>query len=308
MSRILLIGCGTWGRLILRDLLAMGVQTIVADNDEQTLHSALSMGARATWTPTSGSHDCDGVIVATPASTHLAVIEQLDQCGSMAPIFCEKPLADNTAAADRLVQRGAPAVYVMHIWRYHPGVRKLKALFDAGLIGELTLVRSVRTNWTSPRTDVDALANMAPHDLSILQYLLGDIPEPRYASCEQLDGVIVSATAALQDEHGPPCIFEVSNRYGEKRREIRLHGTQGVLVMRDEQSGIIELISGSGFIVPDHTELYEYEKSSALMTELKAFIDYLGDADDRELCSVNAGADVVRVIDRIRLMGQGAAR
>lgn len=307
MSRVLLIGCGTWGRLILRDLLAMGVETLVADSDDQALQAALTLGARAAWTPVSGNHECDGVIVATPASSHLAVIEQLDQCGSTVPIFCEKPLADTSAAADRLLERDGPALYVMHIWRYHPGVRKLKELYDSGLIGDLTLVRSVRTNWTSPRTDVDALANMAPHDLSILQYLLGDIPELRYASCEFLDGLIVGATVSLQDKHGPPCLFEVSNRYGEKRREIRLHGTRGVLVMRDEQSGIIDFITGGGFIVPDKTEHHDYAGTSALMTELKTFINYLDDADDSELCSASSGAEVVRVIDQIRLSGQGAS-
>jgi predicted dehydrogenase len=300
---ILLLGCGAWGRVILRDLLGLDVTVTVVESDEAARQQALQAGASEALSIIPRPGPYNGVVVATPASTHADVILALDRAGSNVPIFCEKPLADTGANAQRILDREGPPVYVMHIWCYHPGIRKLKQLLDDGTIGQPGMLHSVRTNWTSPRQDVDTLANMAPHDLAILQYLLGEIPPVTCVSAEYLAGVCVGAVISLQAPGGPPCVVEVSNRYGEKRREFRVHGSDGVLVLPDDSSGHLQLVAGSGYLKPDNIEHIDYRGASAMHTQLSAFLAFLGTGNDSALCPVRDGANVVQIIDQIRAMG-----
>jgi len=301
--KIGLIGCGIWGSKILRELLSLGIEVAVVEQGTMQMEN-LDPNVEI-----SGSTELvtkvDGWVIATPASTHRAVVEELDCLSNTAPIFCEKPLAASVEDAEWFIKREASApIFVMHIWTFHPGIQKLRELFKEGLIGQLTQIRSTRVNWTSPRTDVDCLSNLGPHDLSIFQYILGDIPKARYAVGESIAGKLVSCLGLLQESSGPKCIFEVSNRYGEKRREVRLHGTEGVLVFNEGDGNFIELIRGEGNILPNEVETFAYPSNSALRSELQVFCRYLATGDARGLPSLKSGIRVINVIDSIRKLIQ----
>lgn len=297
--KLALVGYGVWGELILRDLLELGVAVDVVEVNASRRQLALDAGADGSLASIDTIEGVDGIIIATPATTHAAVILQLDACKNTVPIFCEKPLAGSTADARILTERAGPPIYVMHIWRYHAGIRKLKEVYESGAIGELTMIRTVRANWTSSRTDVDALKNLAPHDLSIFQFIIGDLPSVVCATSERIDGKVVGCIGVLKNNSGPVCIFEVSNRYGEKRREVRLHGTKGVLVLPHDRGASIQYIRGAGTILPEMVEAIRFEPVSALKTEFIAFLEYLKTGDASHLCSVEDGAAVVIELDNI---------
>lgn len=302
MMKFALIGCGLWGAVILRDLVQLGNQVNVIELDSQHAADALSLGAERVSKELKDITNADAVIIATPASTHAEIIHALDAMGNMLPIFCEKPLVDSSAHARGLLLRSGPPLFVMHIWRYHPGVIKLRELYTEGCIGALTQFKSLRANWTSPRTDVDTLMNMAPHDLSILQFLLGRIPPVISATAERINGEIKSCLAILKDPDGPSCIVEVSNRYAEKRREVRMHGVEGVLVLPNDTDGEILLTRAGGSIFASNVNRFSYEKRSAMQQQLCEIMDYLKTGDDRKLCSAKAGAEVVQALDQIKAL------
>ena len=297
-----LVGYGIWGQRILENLVSMSVPVTVCDTDPARRRLSLKAGADAFVEQLESMPKVHGYIIATPASTHAAIISRLDDLGNQAALFVEKPLTDSASEAQLLTHRSGPPVYVMHIWTYHAGIRKLKELLESGVIGAPTLLRSTRANWTSPRSDVDSLGNLAPHDLSIFHFLLGHLPHPSNASAEFVNGALVGCVACLQDDDGPPCILEVSNRYSEKRREVRVHGEYGVLVLPDDTTGAINLIRGGGFIVPERTEAISYSGPSALETELRAFLAYLNGDQGASLWDIQVGVDVVRAIDEIRTL------
>jgi len=297
---ITLIGCGIWGRIILRNLIDLNVSVSVLDTDPEIQKKALENGANLVIDDIKNLDKNDAIIIATPATTHADIILQLDNSGNTSPIFCEKPLTESSKTAQKLLNRKGPPLYVMHIWCHHPGIRLLKKLCDQGIIGKINQIKSTRANWTSPRQDVDCLSNLAPHDLSIFQYLLGNIPEPTFVSTEIIDQHIVGCTTIFKNKNQTTCIFEVSNRYAEKRREIRVHGTKGVLVLPDDQVGSISHIQPGGFITAENIKQYPYEKTSALQTELSDFLHFLKTDNSEKLCSATNGAEIVFTIDKIR--------
>ncbi|MGJ8661299.1 MAG: Gfo/Idh/MocA family protein [Bacteroidota bacterium] len=298
--QFMLIGCGIWGNKILRELLDLGANVQVIDSNMDAQKAAQQMGAQNVSHKLKFIGSVDAVIVATEASSHADIIFELDELGYQVPIFCEKPLTDTSQNAQRLLDRKGYPIYVMHIWRYHSGIQKLKQLYDDGIIGHLTQIHSIRTNWTSPRKDVDSLSNLAPHDLSIIQYVLGELPELKSAHSEIIDNELVGCIAILKNENQPTCIFEISNRYAEKRREVRLHGENGVLVLPDDSQGVIQLIKGPGHIIPDKIETYSYEKTSALKYQMQIILKSLQSGNVDELCSLKDGTDIIFCIDNIR--------
>jgi predicted dehydrogenase len=121
------------------------------------------------------SADIDAVVISTPAQTHHALAVAALSAGKH--ILVEKPLATSTAEIDEIAQiakKTGRVAMVGHTFLYNPAVRYLKGLIDAGELGDIRYIYSQRLNLGRIRSDVDALWNLAPHDVSIIQYLLGD--------------------------------------------------------------------------------------------------------------------------------------
>ncbi|WP_020597004.1 Gfo/Idh/MocA family protein [Spirosoma panaciterrae] len=291
-----LIGCGIWGRQILTTLLKLSVRVLVYDIHPQHCDQALQIGATDATSQLDLLKQATGLIVATPASTHRAVLEQIRFFGK--PIFVEKPLTTSYADALAIGNLALPPTFLMHIWRYHPGIRLLGAIHQSGRLGRLLMLRTSRTNWTSPRLDTDSLRTLAPHDLTIIQQILGYIPAPKAAVAERHGGHIRSLTAILGTD--PGCIIDVSTRYADKRREVRLQGTEGVAVLANEQTNAIDIWYGN-----DHTSVAErqyeqlfFDPTPPLELELASFIAYLRGGPP-PLSSLAEGIDLMRLIDEI---------
>lgn len=291
-----LVGCGRWGQAILRDLVALGCRVTVIDTDPASREAAGVHGATASFATTADLPAVDGIIVATPATTHADVVEEL--LGRGVPVFCEKPLTTDAAGARRLVELGAGRLFVMHVWRYHRGVRRLAEIARSGELGPVLSLRTERKNWTSPRVDTDPVWTLVPHDLTIALAILGAIPRPRSASVEIVAGRAVSMMAVLGE--APFAMLDCSTRFREKRREIRLHCRDGVAVMPDADSAFVEILRPSG--PPDTAPAVERQALAgepALLAELRVFVDHLRGGpppptDAREGLAVVEGVEALR--------------
>ena len=291
-----LVGCGLWGKLVLSHLLTLDVEVVTADIDPAARAAAAAAGVTAVAGP-SELPVVDGLIVATPAITHARIVTAL--LPRAVPVLVEKPFTTNTAEAERLAGDGGDRLFVGHTWRYHPGVQLLGEIARSGEIGPIVGLRSTRTNWTSPRTDVDSIWNLAPHDLTLAIEILGSIPVPRAAVAEVHEGRAVGMTALLGDE--PWLVFDVSNRYRDKRREVRVHGRSGVAVMADPESGRIDITRGDLTSSPSDAinEVRTFSSESALTRELTAFLAFI-DGGPPPRSSAAEGVDVVRCVARLR--------
>ena len=178
------IGVGYWGPNLLRNLLAnksCRVKTVVDLSRERrnyvrdlypSIH--LTDDVDQVFQDT----EIDGVVIATPVATHFDLAMRALESGKH--LLVEKPLARSVAEVEkigRLASERNLMVMVGHTFLFNAAVRYVKELIDSGSIGEVRYIYSQRLNLGRIRSDVDALWNFAPHDISIIQYWLGD-PEP----------------------------------------------------------------------------------------------------------------------------------
>jgi predicted dehydrogenase len=178
------LGCGYWGPNLLRNFSALPGCLVKYVVDSSAERRAFVQANFPRTTPVESSKqvledpEVGAVVIATPAATHFTLAKQALQAGKH--IFVEKPLATKAAEVDELARCAAERNLVVmtgHTFIYNSAVRFVKKLIDAGELGEIRYIYSQRLNLGRIRSDIDALWNFAPHDISIIQYWLGD-PEP----------------------------------------------------------------------------------------------------------------------------------
>lgn len=291
--RVALVGCGRWGRNILRDLLELGAAVTVVDPDAGARAAAGDAGAGATLADLGALGAVDGAVVATPTTRHAAVLEAL--LPRAVPLFCEKPLTADPAAAAHLAAAGAGRLFVMDKWRYHPGVEALAALARSGELGTVSGLRTMRLGGRA-HDDVDAVWILAPHELSIALEVLGALPAPRAAVAERRGDRAVALLGMLGER--PWHVFEVSADAAEWRREIRLCCRDGVAVLADAESPHLVIRRHDGA-----TEARAIEREWPLRRELRAFLAHLAGGPPPRSSAAEGAAIVATLATLRRLAG-----
>jgi predicted dehydrogenase len=301
--RVGLIGCGRWGRLILRDLLALGAEVHVVVPSAANRQEAIELGAaRAVEAIDDLGASVEGFVVASPTSAHAAVMDRLLPTGR--PMFVEKPMTNDLSAARRLVAAAADRIFVMDKWRYHPGVEALAAAAKSGELGEILAIRSYRLGWGPPHTDVDALWILLPHDLAIALEVLGHLPAPASALAPVPGRAASDFIAILRDRpEGPQVTIEIATSHPVTRRAVAVVGSRKTAQLADsydERITIADRAPGGVFGAP-------HDRPAAgdppLRRELHAFLDHLrGGPPPR-----SSAADGLLIVERIAALRQLAA-
>jgi predicted dehydrogenase len=178
------LGCGYWGPNLLRNFSSLKncrVKYVVDSSPERRAFVETNFpNTKAIESSDIVFNDTEveAVIIVTPAHTHFSLAKQALMAGKH--VFVEKPLATKVTEVDelgQLAEAGGLIVMAGHTFVYNAAVRYVKKLVDAGELGEIRYIYSQRLNLGRIRSDIDALWNFAPHDISIIQYWLGN-PEP----------------------------------------------------------------------------------------------------------------------------------
>jgi predicted dehydrogenase len=175
------LGCGYWGPNLLRNFSALSGCTVkyVADATAER-RAFVERNFPTTLAVASSDVAFDdpavqAVVIATPAATHYALAKRALECGKH--VLVEKPLATTVEEVDGLARCAeARGLVVMagHTFIYNAAVQYVKRLIDTGELGDVRYVYSQRLNLGRIRSDIDAMWNFAPHDISIIQYWLND--------------------------------------------------------------------------------------------------------------------------------------
>ena len=184
MLNIAQIGVGYWGPNLLRNIVANKRCHVskVADLSSERRDYVKGLYPAVEVTDDAdkviGDKDVDAVVIATPVATHFELAMKTLEAGKH--VLVEKPLARSVEEVEqigRLANEKNRLAMVGHTFLYNAAVRYVKKMIDSGALGKIRYIYSQRLNLGRIRSDVDALWNFGPHDVSIIQYWLGD-PKP----------------------------------------------------------------------------------------------------------------------------------
>jgi len=176
---VAVVGAGYWGPNLIRNFRSSRDWHLVAVVDLDTERAQQVVGAQSDILVTGdlddvlARDDVAAVAIATPARTHQGIAERALRAGKH--VLVEKPLAGDVAAGRSMVataQENGLVLMADHTYCYTPVVQKIRELVDDGSLGEILFVDSVRINLGLVQPDVDVFWDLAPHDLSILDYIL----------------------------------------------------------------------------------------------------------------------------------------
>jgi predicted dehydrogenase len=179
MYSIAVIGAGYWGPNLIRNFRANPAWDLVAVCDLDESRARRVVGARSTVEIETSVErllardDIDAVAIATPAKTHAPLALAAFQAGKH--VLVEKPLADTAETAALMVSAADAAGKVLmtdHTYCYTPAVQYIRQAIASGELGEILYVDSTRINLGLVQPDVDVFWDLAPHDLSILDFIL----------------------------------------------------------------------------------------------------------------------------------------
>ena len=174
-----IVGAGYWGPNLVRT--ALGTPTVRLDwlCDLDLERAKAVLGPYATVRPTDSydavlsDPDVAAVAIATPAATHFDLVRSALEAGKH--VLVEKPLTPSVAEAEKLVSLADSCGLVLmcdHTYCYTPAVQRIRELIRGGSIGDIQFIDSVRINLGLVQPDVDVLWDLAPHDLSIMDFVL----------------------------------------------------------------------------------------------------------------------------------------
>ena len=180
--RVGVIGCGYWGSKHVRVLHAIPdvTQVVAIDRVQDRLSSLKQVFPHlTTFSDLEPALDyVDAVVIATPPRTHATLAMTAMSYGKS--VLVEKPLATRTADARRMVREAAERSLILmtgHTFEHNAAVWKLRDLVRGGELGRICYLDSARLNLGLYQSDVNVVWDLAPHDVSIFNYVLGAVPE-----------------------------------------------------------------------------------------------------------------------------------
>ncbi|HEV2424119.1 MAG TPA: Gfo/Idh/MocA family oxidoreductase [Terriglobia bacterium] len=241
MPHVAVVGCGYWGKNLVRNFHQLGALRAVCDSDSGR---AAELAARYGVESISdidqllNMPDVRAVAVATPAALHFQVGRKALLAGK--DLFMEKPLALSLDEAQQLIDMAShfqQVLMVGHLLQYHPALLELKRRVAQGDLGRIQYICSNRLNLGKLRTEENILWSFAPHDVSAILYLLGEIPTnvTAHGSCHLNPSVADVTTTHLQFSSGVAAHIFVSWLHPFKEQKLVVVADRKMAVFDDTE-------------------------------------------------------------------------
>jgi len=235
------IGAGIWGKNIVRNFYNLGVLDTVCDMDADNLERVKSDYPEVNLTKDMNDllndPTIEAVAVVTPSHTHFKIVEAFLNAGKH--VYVEKPISTVAAEAKALMELADEKGLVLmvgHLLLYHPVVNRLKQLVNEGALGEITYAQSDRLNINYFKNDRSVMWDLAPHDVSMVNYILGKEPARVISAVgASSDGneIMDITHITVEYENGTVAQFSDSWIHPQKRVNLLIRGTKGSAVFDD---------------------------------------------------------------------------
>lgn len=248
------LGYGYWGSKHVRVLAGLpGVELTVVECDIDRLQAAVSAypNVQAAARLSDVESCLDALIIATPPHSHGPVAMRALRAGLH--VLVEKPLATSVESAESLVETAnAQGLTLMtgHTFEYSAAVWKLREIIDSGELGRILYVDTARLNLGRYQADCNVIWDLAPHDISIVSYLLGEFPATVSAWTQRNVGAVHADVAYLRldfESTGASAFVHVSWLDPRKVRRVTVVGERKMAVyndLSDERIKIYDVSAG----------------------------------------------------------------
>jgi len=244
LIRLGIIGCGYWGPNLVRTFSELEDVELVRVSDLRPGRLDFITGRYPRLQASSNAMDIisdptiDAVVVATPPNTHYELAMAALRAGKH--VMVEKPLATSADEGNRIVEladRLHRTLQVGHLFLYAPALVQIRSVFEEGELGSLYYVSAVRTNVGPPGAQVDALWDLAPHDISVILNVIKDVPEEVVAYGASFTNQKFAETVfvVLKFGDGRLAHIHVGWLTPNKTRLMRMVCSQGEVVYDDMQ-------------------------------------------------------------------------
>lgn len=308
-KQICVIGGGLWGQNHIRTLYEMGNLASIVEPNRERLKEFLEKYQVKGFLNVQEAleQDFDGFTIAAPASLHYSLAKQIIEAGK--PVLVEKPMTLSSETSKELVDLASmKSVQLMvgHVLLFHPAIRKIKELIDSGTIGELYYIYSTRLNLGTVRTEENVFWSFAPHDISVIDYLVDNTPikiESKGSKYLQSNIYDYTMTQLTYPKNVNAHIF-VSWLHPFKEQRLVVIGSKGMISFEDSSAEKeikfynkqIRFNKGLPEKLEKPTEIITYEKKQPLAEELKYFVENLDKTI--EIADGRSGYEVVKVLEK----------
>ncbi len=245
MVKIGIIGAGYWGPNLIRNFCSINQCEVkyVADLRKGRLDFVKKnyphIRTTTNYKEIINDEDITAIVIATPVETHYKV--GMESIKSGKHVYIEKPLSKSEIDAKHLIEFAEEKkvkLMVGHLFKYHPAVNKIRALLKSDVIGDIYYIDSTRINLGPPESKYNVMWDLAPHDLSIVLYLMGKTPSAVYAlgndfRSDQWKGLIQSSFITLLFKNKSYAQIHNSWLSPNKTRRMEIFGSKGTILYDD---------------------------------------------------------------------------
>ena len=308
-KNIAVVGCGIWGKNLVRNFSELGALFSICDSNSEIANQIASKYnvKKYSFKKILNDPNIIGVVLAVPVKNHAAMA--IDALKKGKHVFVEKPLALNEIDGEAMTataKKNKVQLMVGHLLQYHPIFRTIRKYVEGGKIGKINYLYSNRTSFGRVRVQEDVIWSFAPHDISMILSLTGQIPE--YVSSK--------ATSILQKNIPDTAIIDLEFKSGLKshilvswlnpfkENKLVVIGESAMLVFDDTKNWDEKLalypfkVIFSKNLINLKNSKVQYIKvteEETLKNECEHFLDVV-EKDIRPLTDGNEGLNVLRVL------------
>lgn len=309
--KVCVVGAGRWGKNHIKTLANLGCLAGIVESNVESLNGLREKYPDVKFFSSvkeAVQEKFDGFTVATPAETHFLITEFLLE--NKKHVLVEKPITLTVKEAKKLKEladKNGVNLMVGHVLLFHPAIKKMKELIKAGKIGRVEYLYSNRLNLGTVRTEENILWSFAPHDISIFQYLIEELPLEIVSrgGIFLQPGIHDTTMTILQYPNNIVAHIFVSWLHPFKEQRLVIIGSKGMFSFEDSsqkkqllyyEKGI-DWVQGEPVKRDGPTEVIPYDNAMPLTDEITYFVEHL-DGSPIEISSGQNGVDVLEILEK----------
>lgn len=307
------VGCGLWGRNIVRNFYNLGALHSVCDLDNENLKMI-----RELYPDVETTNDFNGLLInpdikalciVTPSHTHFNLVKKAILAGKH--VYVEKPISTSATEAlelKDLAQEMNVKLLVGHLLLYHPAVNRLKMLIAEGVLGEIKYAQSDRLNINYFKNDRSVMWDLAPHDVSMIAHVTGKAPLKvinAVGASTEFENICDITHLTIEFEDG--LIGQVSDSWihPQKRVSLLIRGTKATAILDDTiQEGKLKVYDNKKGS-QNEIEVFDYLEIEPLKLECQHFLSCI-ENDKTPRSDGENGYMIVKILEAAEAMMLGA--